>query len=126
MTYQAVLSIDNADLALRPGMTATAEIIVAAVSQVLVVPNAALRFTPAAPKTPSGGSGFVGMLIQPPQVKPTTPTPPPGGAQRLWLLKDGAAVPVDVVAGQTDGTLTQVVSGPLQPGDAVITDATTP
>ena len=126
VTYQAVLSIDNADLALRPGMTATAEIIVAAVSQVLVVPNAALRFTPAAPKTPSGGSGFVGMLIQPPQVKPTTPTPPPGGAQRLWLLKDGAAVPVDVVAGQTDGTLTQVVSGPLQPGDAVITDATTP
>lgn len=126
VTYQAVLSIDNADLALRPGMTATAEITVAEVSQALVVPNAALRFTPAAPKAQSGGSGFVGMLIQPPHVQTPTATPPAGGAQRLWVLVNGTATAVDVVAGQTDGTLTQIVSGPLKPGDAVITDATTP
>jgi HlyD family secretion protein len=126
VTYQAVLSIDNADLALRPGMTATAEITVAEVSQALVVPNAALRFAPPAPKAKSGGSGFVGMLIQAPHVQTPSAIPPAGGAQRLWLLKDGSATPVDVVAGQTDGTLTQITSGPLKPGDAVITDATTP
>lgn len=126
VTYQAVLAIDNTDLALRPGMTATAEITVAEVAQALVVPNAALRFTPAAPKAQSGGSGFVGMLIRPPHVQPAATSPVAGGAQRLWVLKNSAATPVDVVAGQTDGTLTQIVSGPLKSGDAVITDATTP
>ncbi|MBI1220072.1 MAG: efflux RND transporter periplasmic adaptor subunit [Rhodobacteraceae bacterium] len=126
VTYQAVLSIDNADLSLRPGMTATAVITVTEVSKALVVPNAALRYTPAAPKAKSGGSGFIGMLIQPPHVQAPSATPPAGGAQRLWVLAGGVATPVDVVAGQTDGTLTQVVSGPLKAGDAVITDATTP
>jgi HlyD family secretion protein len=121
VTYQAVLSVDNADLALRPGMTATAVITVATVKHALVVPNAALRFTPPAPKAESSGSGFVGMLIRPPHVEQTTPAPAAGGTQRIWVLKNGTATAVDVVVGETDGTVTQIASGGLQAGDAVIT-----
>ena len=46
VTYKAVLSTDNSDLLLRPGMTATAEIIVQQVTKALTVPNAALRYSP--------------------------------------------------------------------------------
>ncbi len=47
VTYETVLSLDNADLSLRPGMTATAVITVKRVENCLLVPNAALRFAPA-------------------------------------------------------------------------------
>ncbi len=51
VSYQTVLAVNNDDLSLRPGMTATAEITTAQRDNVLLVPNAALRFTPpAAPK----------------------------------------------------------------------------
>ena len=46
VTYKAVLSTDNSELLLRPGMTATAEIIVQQVPRTLTVPNAALRYAP--------------------------------------------------------------------------------
>jgi len=46
VTYEAVLAVDNHDLALRPGMTATANIVTEEKHGVLTVPNAALRFTP--------------------------------------------------------------------------------
>lgn len=126
VTYQAVLSVDNADLALRPGMTATAVITVASVKHALVVPNAALRFTPPAPKKASGGSGFVGMLIRPPHSDRTTPAAAAGGAQRVWVLKGGSPMPVEVTVGETDGSLTQIAAGSLQAGDAVITSVSGP
>lgn len=46
VTYKTLLSVDNADLALRPGMTATATITVNRVADIMLVPNAALRFSP--------------------------------------------------------------------------------
>ena len=46
VTYKAVLTVDNSEMLLRPGMTATAEIGVQEVTKALMVPNAALRFTP--------------------------------------------------------------------------------
>jgi HlyD family secretion protein len=46
VTYKAVLGLDNSDLLLRPGMTATADIVVKKVTDALLVPNAALRFSP--------------------------------------------------------------------------------
>ena len=46
VTYKTLLSVDNSDLALRPGMTATANITVQRVANVMLVPNAALRFSP--------------------------------------------------------------------------------
>jgi HlyD family secretion protein len=46
VTYKAILNLDNKDLLLRPGMTATADIVVKRVRDAVLVPNAALRFTP--------------------------------------------------------------------------------
>ena len=129
VTYVAELSVDNAELLLRPGMTATASIAAARRDGVLLVPNAALRFTPAAATAPaaaapSAGAGLVSSLM---------PRPPRGAAKRagvvdarnserqLWVLRDGAAVAVAVKAGLSDGRRTEV-SGDLREGDAVIVD----
>ena len=46
VTYETVLKVDNTDLCLRPGMTATADITVKKVQDAVLVPGAALRFTP--------------------------------------------------------------------------------
>ena len=66
VTYKAVLSTDNSDLLLRPGMTATAELVVQKVTNALTVPNAALRYVP--PTQQSSGEsrslGRVGVLLR--------------------------------------------------------------
>jgi HlyD family secretion protein len=116
VTYQAILDVSNRDLALRPGMTATAVIKTAQVHGALLVPNAALRFTPAADSTAA----------------PTLPPPRADGANaahRVWMLSNGAPVAVPVAVGLSDGQWTQLVSGNVSPGTALITgllEATTP
>jgi HlyD family secretion protein len=125
VTYEAVLDVDNGDLLLRPGMTATAEITVERIDDALLVPNAALRFTPpSVAANESGRGGLVSMLL---------PRPParrrPGGAetgdkssQRVWTLREGIPVPVPVTTGSSDGTRTVVTSGNLEAGLPVIVD----
>jgi HlyD family secretion protein len=129
VTYKAVLAIDNSDLALRPGMTATAEIIVQQEKDTLLVPNSALRYTPPASATNAASrqrsGGLLGLLM---------PSPPTGrngrttvtqsnepGERTVYVLRDGAPVAVKVTTGVTDGTRTQIVGGDLKEGDAVIT-----
>ena len=67
ISYPGVLAVDNKDLSLRPGMTGTAEITTLTRDNVLLVPNAALRFTPpdpeAAVKKPNNNRGALGMLM---------------------------------------------------------------
>lgn len=128
VTYQTVMAVNNDDLSLRPGMTATAEITVQKRSGVLLVPNTALRFTPPAqnPAERTGGSGFISSLLpRPPRrsnggraEKPLTR----GAGKRVWVLKDGAAEPLTITTGTSDGRLTEVVDGPLEAGMAVIVD----
>ncbi len=61
VTYAARLTVDNDDLVLRPGMTATVNVLTAERKDALLVPNAALRFKPpAAPRMPSGPLPFLG------------------------------------------------------------------
>ena len=72
VTYQVVLSVDNRSLSLKPGMTATADITVARIVDTLVVPNAALRFTPPQPP-PADTRGF-SLLPRPPRRFGTSPT----------------------------------------------------
>jgi HlyD family secretion protein len=124
VTYEAVLDVDNGDLLLRPGMTATAEITVERVDDALLVPNAALRFTPpSVAADESGRGGLVSMLL---------PRPParrrPSGAEtgdkssQVWTLREGIPVPVPVTTGSSDGTRTVVTSDGLEAGLAVIVD----
>lgn len=105
VTYDVVVSVDNNDLALRPGMTAATRIIVDQRRDVLRVPSQALRFAP-----PSAAA--------------------PGGARRasdaqshVYVLRNGTPVAVPITAGLDDDSFTEIVSGDLKAGDAVITSA---
>ena len=130
VTYVTYLDVDNADLSLRPGMTAAATIIATERTDVLLVPNTALRFTPAqdgSPAAAASGGSFVSKLM--PRM-PRTGTRKPAdtsaaaaaGAKQVWVLKDAQAVAVAVKTGISDGRMTEVSGEGLQEGMAVITD----
>jgi len=127
VTYEAILSIDNSDMLLRPGMTATADITVAEIKDTLVIPNAALRFAPPVEVEESGGTGLLGILFKGGRPGPsaTTPKSTSDGSRQIWILKDEQAVAVAVVTGETDGSNTEILEGDLNEGDLVITDQTT-
>jgi HlyD family secretion protein len=103
VTYDVVVSIDNSDLALKPGMTAANRIITDQRSDVLRVPSQALRYVPA---------GAAGQRIG--------RRPPTGDQGRVWVLRDGQPAEVPVTAGLDDDTFTEIVKGDLKPGDQVI------
>ncbi len=96
VTYDVVVSVDNKDLLLKPGMTATVGIVTAERTGVLRVPDQALRFSPAG-----------------------APQPNAAGRQ-VWVLRDGRPVAVAVRTGLDDDTNTEIVAGALKPGDRVI------
>jgi len=126
VTYEAILSIDNADLLLRPGMTATSEITVAEIDDTLAIANAALRFAPPAEEVSNGGTGLLGMLFKnaPTRVPSSARNTSADGRRTIWLLREGEAVAVEVLAGQTDGMITEIREGDIAEGDLVITDLT--
>lgn len=129
VSYRTVLTVPNDDLTLRPGMTATAAITTVEHRDVLLVPNAALRFTPPDPEagTEQRGSILSRLLPRPPRLA----SRPNGGQARngkdgtghVYLLRDGAPVEVGVTVGPTDGRLTEVATGELEAGQQVITEA---
>ncbi len=108
VTYIACLHLDNPDGRLRPGMTATARIETETFTDVLLVPNAAMRFSPADQAD-----------LPPPQPRDGRQV------QRVWRLSilSDTPEPVEVVTSATDGRQSVVVEGSLQAGDDVITDA---
>ncbi len=137
VTYTTYLDVDNADLSLRPGMTATATIASAERHDVLLVPNTALRFTPAAaagdaPPAGASGSGGIVASLMPRMPSNRSSNRKPGangsagtagaGARQVWVLRDGQPVAINVTPGLTDGHLTEVASPDLQPDMQVITD----
>lgn len=124
VSYAADLTVENPSLALRPGMTATADIVTSDKHNVLLVPNAALRFKPSAGGSGSGG-GIAGSLTFRPQRRgggQRTATVGRGGTQTVYVkAADGTPQPVQIVTGDTNGTMTEVLSGDLKPGQDVIT-----
>lgn len=121
VTYKAVLSVENRDLLLRPGMTATATIIVAEEAGVLVVPNAALRYAPPkAAQTGGGAGGLAGLILPSPGSRSGGQAT--GTGQSLWVLRDGVPAEVPVTLGASDGKRTIVTADQLTEGDLVITD----
>jgi HlyD family secretion protein len=131
VTYQAVLSVDNKELLLRPGMTATASIVTSDRPDVLTVPDAALRYSPpAAPRNKPSSSPLLPMT--PPRGR--RPSGAGAGAAKgdasaanagrsgLWLLENGVPKRVLVQTGASDGQNTEIISGPVNPGTVVITD----
>ena len=122
VTYQTVLSVDNSERLLQPGMTATAEITVTQVRDATLVPNAALRFTPPAAMQTSGG-GFR-FLPRPPGSQRRDRSAE-NGAKRVWTLNGEQITPIEVALGASDGTVTELRGGQLTPGTQVIVDLAT-
>jgi HlyD family secretion protein len=125
VSYQALLEVANDDLSLRPGMTGTAEITTLVHDDAVLVPNAALRFTPAvdAADAKPQSRGVMGALIPRPPSQPKKVKSTASATPRVWVLKDGVPVAVDVKTGATDGKVTEIVDGSLSAGTEVITES---
>jgi len=117
-----VLTVQNPNLILRPGMTATADIITNQVKGALLVPNAALRFKPAS--TAKKATAF-GITMGPQRTARTKQSKIwVGTHQTIYVLDpDGLPRAVQVTAGSSNGTQTSVTSADLKVGDKVITGA---
>jgi HlyD family secretion protein len=129
VTYSAELEVANDDLSLRPGMTATVDIAIEDKQDILVVPNSALRFDPAAAAAIGAPDKAKRTLVQ---------SLSPGGGRRwrggsskpkassrpdypcVYTLQNGEPVEVPVTPGITDGRITEITGNSLPPDTPVI------
>lgn len=131
VTYETVMTVDNASLLLRPGMTATANIVVHTISDALLIPNAALRFAPSeAQQTANnhGGSLLSQLMPRPPRSAKKGRRNEAAGKEaqaRVWTLRDGQLQPVDIRIGATDGIKTVMTAGTIEPGTPLVVDQVT-
>jgi HlyD family secretion protein len=133
VTYLTYLDVDNADLSLRPGMTATATITATQRKDVLMVPNTALRFVPSAAASAAPKGGVLSSLTPRMPGSSTRRSAAAGastaGAKQVWILPlndkgEVGTVPVAVAVtpGISDGRMTEITAGDLKAGMRVITD----
>jgi HlyD family secretion protein len=107
ITYTVVLEAENPDLVLLPGMTAVLQVIVKDVTNVLKIPNAALRFTPTEAARGNPASAATG--------------PQAGNVATVWVVGEGGGpVPAEIGLGQSNDNATEVVQGALEAGQQVI------
>jgi HlyD family secretion protein len=125
VTYKAILSVDNSDLALRPGMTATAQVTVQEMKQALLVPNAALRYAP--PVAAKQESFSLTRMFMPrmPRSGSSASKPAANGERTVWALKNDAPLTITIKTGATDGAMTEVVAGDLAADVPLITSSKT-
>ena len=152
VSYTAVVSVNNEDGKLLPGMTASVKLVTASADSVLTVPSTALRFTPpegaktnapvrpvrdssAAAQAPAAGAapqgGFGGGFPGGPGGNaPRRPRPAgsqPGSMATLWTVDAGGTLtPHRVRLGISDGTKTQITSRDLEQGASIVIGATQP
>lgn len=125
ITYETLLNVDNLDLSLRPGMTATADITVKRIESAILLPNAALRFTPPVQEKKPSSSGLFSQLFNrgPPRSSSKQQKDPGADKkQRVWVLRDGQPAAVVITTGSTDGIMTEVTGGEVEPGMALVVD----
>lgn len=129
VTYTTVLKVNNDDLSLRPGMTATAIITTKKLEKALLIPNAALRFQPPLQIAESrkNGASLIGSLLPHPPRSESKVNEANGTnkAQQAYVLRDGQLCAVPLTTGMTDGALTEVTGGALESGMDVVTEMTT-
>lgn len=147
VTYDAVIDVENPDLRLKPGMTASVSFIYAERKDVIKIPNAALRFRPSEKpdsKIPKGTDEPRENAAKPPASNPPSPSSSPGSdsnpskpsvepkendrdppgviRKKVFLLQGAEAVEFTVRVGLTDGSCTEVVEGEVKEGDLAIVD----
>lgn len=133
VTYLTYLDVANADLSLRPGMTATASIIASQRDNVLLVPNTALRFTPSVAASNTAAKGGVMASLTPRMPGGNNRRPAAAGAstasaKQVWVLPaadNATPQAVAVTPGISDGHMTEITGGDLKVGMRVITDQKT-
>ena len=106
VTFDVVVSVDNSDLALKPGMTAATRIVVNQRNNVVRVPSQSLRFVPSNAPSASSAIGTVGPLDNP--------------QAHVWVLREDNPVAVPVEIGLDDESFVEITAGSLKPGDQVI------
>ena len=104
VTYEVVISAPNADLKLKPGLTANVTIYTQERSGVLAVANKALRFTPT--------KETVGKDMKIVDCK---------GKNKVWTLSDKTLTAHPVTIGQTDGVHTEIIKG-IRKGQKIVTE----
>ena len=104
VTYEVVISAPNADLKLKPGLTANVTIYTQERSGVLAVANKALRFTPT--------KETVGKDMKIVDCK---------GKNKVWTLSDKTLTAHPVTIGQTDGVHTEIIKG-IKKGQKIVTE----
>jgi len=129
VTYETILKVHNPDLALRPGMTATADIVVKRVKDTVLVPNAALRFEPPSDEEQksSQGKNLVSMLLP---RRPARPRPAKrekessanSHKRKVWTLSEGKPLAVPLTIGLSDGQMTEVKAGEIHAGLPLVVD----
>jgi len=125
VTYVTYMDVDNTDLSLRPGMTASSTIIAIERQNALLVPNTALRFTPTQSSAAAAGqSGGIMSSLMPrmPRTSARKTATGNGPSRQAWVLEGGAAKAVAITTGISDGRMTEITGGELKPGMLVITD----
>jgi HlyD family secretion protein len=125
VTYVTTLDVDNSDLSLRPGMTASATIVATERNGVLLVPNTALRFNPTTASPTVGGTSMLSRMFSGPtrsgrKAAGTEARAP--GKRQIWILKDNQPVAMQVTTGISDGRNTEVSGDGVEAGLAVIVD----
>jgi HlyD family secretion protein len=149
VTYSVILSIDNAEMKLRPGMTANIGFIVDQRAIALKIPNAALRYAPPGmvrdpdaasngrvpavaadevPPAPAPAASRAVARLAPGQnwdpvekIQFEAPTASAGKSGIVWVLTaDQQVEQRHIVLGMTDGSVSEVISGEIQPGELVI------
>jgi HlyD family secretion protein len=124
VTYDAVIDVENADLKLRPGMTANVTVIYAERDNVLSIPNAALRYKPPQAAAASAAPSASGSAGRQHGHRPSA-SEEAAEAKTIWVLRGGTPQSVSIHTGLSDGSQTEVVDGDLKEGDQVITEAST-
>ena len=117
VTYAAVIDVENPDLKLKPGMTATVTVEVARRTDALIVPAAALRFKPTTAMLARLGAGSASAA-------PTCAGA--AGCGTLWVYEGSAIRAVTVRTGITNGTAIEILDAPVDKGTAVVSAVTFP
>lgn len=121
VTYLAEISVDNSELLLRPGMTATATITVESLRNALLVSNHALRFLPSSNDDQNAKRG---LFSGPPGMSRSASAESSAALNNphVWIVRDGVPSPIAVSLGATDGRMTEVKSGQVAPGTPLIVE----
>ncbi len=134
VTYSTELEVNNDDLSLRPGMTATADIFIERKKDIFVVSNSALRFDPAAAaklgEDPDAGGRTIVQQLSPGGGRrfgrgagSSLPSGPEKKGTSVWILRNGEPVEIEVTTGLTDGSHTEISGEGLTEGADIIVSA---